>query len=276
MKFKHNKKRNTAFLFETLIKEMAKSVVANDSERQTKIAKIVKRHFTKRGVLYKDLQSYKVLMELKEAESDFAKRIISEVRRDRDRLNTQNIFSEQSKLIKKINVELGQEVYSNFVPNYKTMATIGQLFADNVSPNEKVILEDKLLTEMTKAEEKTEKEILEHIDSIAYKTFTNKFNKAYAGKLHEEQQQIVSKYIYSVSDNGISLKTYLNEEVGRLRDKVKTSLNTEEISSDPEMVKKTEQVLEFLDSLTETKLDEAAIKKIMQIQGLVREVETNE
>ena len=276
MKFKHNKKRNTAFLFETLIKEMAKSVVANDSERQTKIAKIIKRHFTKRGVLYKDLQSYKVLMELKEAESDFAKRIISEVRRDRDRQNTQNIFSEQSRLIKKINVELGQEVYSNFVPNYKTMATIGQLFADNVSPNEKVILEDKLLTEMTKAEEKTEKEILEHIDSIAYKTFTNKFNKAYAGKLHEEQQQVVSKYIYSVSDNGISLKTYLNEEVGRLRDKVRSSLDSKEISSDPEMVKKTEQVLEFLDSLTETKLDEAAIKKIMQIQGLIREVETNE
>ena len=276
MKFKHNKKRNTAFLFESLIKEMAKSVVANDSERQTKIAKIIKRHFTKRGVLYKDLQSYKVLMELKEAESDFAKRIISEVRRDRDRLNTQNIFSEQSKLIKRINVELGQEVYSNFVPNYKTMATIGQLFADNVSPNEKVILEDKLLTEMTKAEEKTEKEILEHLDSIAYKTFTNKFNKAYAGKLHEEQQQVVSKYIYSVSDNGISLKTYLNEEVGRLREKVRSSLTSEEISSDPEMVKKTEQVLEFLDSLTETKLDEAAIKKIMQIQGLIREVETNE
>jgi hypothetical protein len=278
MKFKHNKKRNTAFLFETLIKEMAKSVVANDSERQTKIAKIIKRHFTKRGVLYKDLQSYKVLMELKEAETGFAQRILSEVRRERDRLNTQNqnIFSEQSRLIKKINVELGQEVYSNFVPNYKTMATIGQLFADNVSPNEKVILEDKLLTEMTKAEEKTEKEILEHIDSIAYKTFTNKFNKAYAGKLHEEQQHIVSKYIYSVSDNGISLKTYLNEEVGRLRDKVKASLDVKEVSSDPEMIRKTEQVLEFLDSLTETKLDETAIKKIMQIQGLVREVETNE
>ena len=276
MKFKHNKKRNTAFLFETLIKEMAKSVVANDSERQTKIAKIIKRHFTKRGVLYKDLQSYKVLMELKEAETGFAQRILSEVRRERDRLNTQNIFSEQSRLIKKINVELGQEVYSNFVPNYKTMATIGQLFADNVSPNEKVILEDKLLTEMTKAEEKTEKEILEHIDSIAYKTFTNKFNKAYAGKLHEEQQHVVSKYIYSVSDNGISLKTYLNEEVGRLRDKVKASLDVKEVSSDPEMIRKTEQVLEFLDSLTETKLDEAAIKKIMQIQGLVREVETNE
>jgi len=275
MKFKHNKKRNTAFLFEALIKEMAKSVVASDSNRQTKIARIIKRHFTKRGVLYKDLQSYKVLMELKEAESDFAKRIISEVRRDRDRLNTQVVFSEQSKLIKKINVELGQEVYSNFVPNYKTMATIGQLFADNVSPNEKVILEDKLLTEMTKAEEKTEKEILEHLDSIAYKTFTNKFNKAYAGKLHEEQQQIVSRYIYSVSDNGMSLKSYLNEEVKRLKEKVQESLELKEITEDPNMTEKTEEVLRFLEELKETKLDETVIKKIMQIQALIREIESN-
>jgi len=276
MKFKHNKKRNTAFLFEALIKEMAKSVVASDSNRQTKIARIIKRHFTKRGVLYKDLQSYKVLMELKEAESDFAKRIISEVRRDRDRLSTQVIFSEQSKLIKKINVELGQEVYSNFVPNYKTMATIGQLFADNVSPNEKVILEDKLLTEMTKAEEKTEKEILEHLDSIAYKTFTNKFNKAYAGKLHEEQQQVVSRYIYSVSDNGMSLKSYLNEEIKRLKEKVQESLGLKEITEDPTMTEKTEEVLKFLEELKSTKLDETVIKKIMQIQALIREIESNE
>lgn len=276
MKFKHNKKRNTAFLFEALIKEMAKSVVASDSSRQTKIARIIKRHFTKRGVLYKDLQSYKVLMELKEAESDFAKRIISEVRRDRDRLSTQVIFSEQSKLIKKINVELGQEVYSNFVPNYKTMATIGQLFADNVSPNEKVILEDKLLTEMTKAEEKTEKEILEHLDSIAYKTFTNKFNKAYAGKLHEEQQQVVSRYIYSVSDNGMSLKSYLNEEIKRLKEKVQESLGLKEITEDPTMTEKTEEVLKFLEELKSTKLDETVIKKIMQIQALIREIESNE
>ena len=57
VKFKHNKKRNTAFLFEALIKEMAKAVVDNNEERQGKIARIIKRHFQKRGVLYKDLQN---------------------------------------------------------------------------------------------------------------------------------------------------------------------------------------------------------------------------
>lgn len=276
MKFKHNKKRNTAFLFEALIKEMAKSVVSNDEQRQGKIARIIKRHFQKRGVLYKDLQAYKTIINLKEAEQTFAKRIINEVRRTRDSLNESRIFAEQSKLIKKINIELGPEVYANFVPNYKTMATIAQLFSDNVSANEKILLEDKILEEMTKAELKSEKEIMEHIDSIAYKTFTNKFNKTYAGKLHEEQQKVVSRYIFSVSDNGTSLKSYLNEEIERLRQRVKKSLELNEVKVDEDMLEKTRQVIEFLDSLKETRLDERVIKKIMQIQELVREVESDE
>lgn len=276
MKFKHNKKRNTAFLFEALIKEMAKSVVNSDEERQGKIARIIKRHFQKRGILYKDLQTYKTIMNLKEAEETFAKRVLSEVRRDRDRLDTQRIFTEQSKLIKRINVELGQEVYSNFVPNYKTMATIGQLFSDNIATEEKILLEDRVIEEVTKAETKTEKEIMEHIDSIAYKTFTKKFNKTYAGRLHEEQQKVVSRYIFSVSDNGTSLKTYLNEEIERLRTKVFESLELEDIKSDEQMVAKANQVIDFLDSLKTTPLNEKSIKKIMQIQELVREVDSNE
>lgn len=276
MKFKHNKKRNTAFLFEALIKEMAKSVVENNDERQVKIARIIKRHFQKRGVLYKDLQTYKTLMNLKEAEEGFAKRILSEVRRDRDRLNRGKVFTEQSKLIRRINVELGQDVYTNFVPNYKTMATIAQLFSENVPAEEKILLEDRILEEMTRAELKTEKEIMEHIDSIAYKTFTNKFNKTYAGKLHEEQQKVVSRYIFSVSDNGVSLKTYLNEEIERLRDRVNASLELNEVKADQSMVEKTQKVLDFLNSLKDTRLDETTIKKVMQIQELVREVESNE
>ena len=276
MKFKHNKKRNTAFLFEALIKEMAKSVVDNNQERQVKIARIIKRHFQKRGILYKDLQTYKTLMNLREAEETFAKRILSEVRRDRDRLDRGKVFVEQSKLIKKINIELGQEIYSNFVPNYKAMATIAQLFSDNVPSEEKILLEDRIVEEMTRAELKTEKEIMEHIDSIAYKTFTNKFNKTYAGKLHEEQQKVVSRYIFSVSDNGVSLKTYLNEEIERLRDRVATSLELQEVKDDELMFEKTKKVIDFLESLKDNKLTESDIKKIMQIQELVREVESNE
>lgn len=276
MKFKHNKKRNTAFLFEALIKEMAKSVVANDSERQSKIARIIKRHFQKRGVLYKDLQTYRVLLELREAEETFAKRILAEVRRDREKINENKVFAAQSQLIKKINIELGKQVYSNFVPSYKNMATISQLFSDSATPSEKVLLEDKILKEMTIAPDKTEKEIMEHVDSLVYNTFATKFNKEYSDKLHEEQREVVTKYIHSVSDNGLSLKSYLNEEIARLKEKVSESLNSKEISSDEMMVESTKRVLEYLESLKDTPLDDSVIKKIMQIQDLIREVHSDE
>lgn len=276
MKFKHNKKRNTAFLFEALIKEMAKSVVSDDTERQNKIARIIKRHFQKRGILYKDLQTYKTLINLKEAEETFARRIVSEVRRDRDRIDNSRLFAEQSKLIKKINVELGKGVYNNFVPNYKTMATIGQLFSDNISANEKVLLEDRVIEEMTRAEVKTEQEIMEHIDNLTYKTFADKFNKEYQGKLHEEQRNVVTKYIYSVSDNGLSLKSYLNEEISRLKDKISNSLDMQEFEDDDNMLESAKKVLTYLESLKEVRLDEDVVKKIMQIQGLIREIEANE
>ena len=39
MKLKHNKKRNTAFLFEALVRELTKSVVRKDSEYGIKISR---------------------------------------------------------------------------------------------------------------------------------------------------------------------------------------------------------------------------------------------
>ena len=156
------------------------------------------------------------------------------------------------------------------------MATIAQLFSESVPTEEKILLEDRVVEEMTKAELKSEKEIMEHVDSIAYKTFSNKFNKTYAGKLHEEQQKVVSRYIFSVSDNGVSLKTYLNEEIQRLRDRVAASLELQEVQADELMLEKTKKVIDFLEGLKDNKLTESDIKKVMQIQELVREVEANE
>ena len=45
MKFKHNKKRNTEFLYETLIKELTKAVVDKDLERKNFIVGTMKKYF---------------------------------------------------------------------------------------------------------------------------------------------------------------------------------------------------------------------------------------
>ena len=134
----------------------------------------------------------------------------------------------------------GVDIYRNLKKVIENLTDAEELLTD---PEMKEMAQQEI------QELKSEKEIMEHIDSIAYKTFTNKFNKSYAGKLHEEQKKVVSRYIFSVSDNGVSLKTYLNEEIERLRQRVENSLKLKEVSSDEQMIEKTNQVLQFLDSL---------------------------
>jgi hypothetical protein len=58
---------------------------------------------------------------------------------------------------------------------------------------------------------------LEPTDNLVYKTFVKKYNKKYEEHLLEEQKEVVTRYATSFSDNGISLKIYLNEELEDLR-----------------------------------------------------------
>ena len=53
MKFRHNKKRNTFFIFEALIREMTKSTVAKNEEGKNKILLLIKEFFNKKTILAK-------------------------------------------------------------------------------------------------------------------------------------------------------------------------------------------------------------------------------
>ena len=61
MKLKHNKKRNTAFLYESLVKELTKAVVKKDTERKNVLVSMIKEHFSKGTVLNQELELYKAL-----------------------------------------------------------------------------------------------------------------------------------------------------------------------------------------------------------------------
>ena len=44
MKNKHNKKRNTAFVFEALSREATVAIIKGDKERKDKVISIVRKH----------------------------------------------------------------------------------------------------------------------------------------------------------------------------------------------------------------------------------------
>ena len=212
---KHNKKRNTAFLYECLIKEITKAVVRKDETRKDTIIKIVKEHFAKGMPLWEDLQLYKQLQETKGLDSDFASRYILEVKKDWESLNRKDIFNQQTILIKKINESLGSDVFGNFVENYRNLATIGHFFnSSGDNAKNRLVSEDRVKSlVMIKENKQKDKDIL-HIDKLTYNTFVTKFNETYQHTLRDEQRALLTNYITSFSDNGLGLKSFMNEELG--------------------------------------------------------------
>ena len=157
MKIKHNKKRNTAFVYEALVKEATVAILKNDSEKRDKAIKIIKKHFKPGSVLKKDLDCYRSLCENQNLDRLTAEKILKEVKLQKRLIDPNGLFKQQTKLIHDVNKETSPSVFGNFVPNYKSLATIMQIFSDKISPKNKVILENEIIQRMLIKTEKMPK-----------------------------------------------------------------------------------------------------------------------
>ena len=164
--------------------------------------------------------------------------------------------------------------FANFVPGYKNLATIGQIFNKSVAVKERVLLEQTLVEKMTGSSEENKKEELKSIDNLTYRTFTSKFNEQYGDTLMEEQKDLITKYVMSFVDNGVELKYYLNEEIGRLKEHITESLDGKENPyEDQYMQDKANSVVAILEGMSQRPIDETMVNKVLKIQELVRETQ---
>lgn len=272
MKVKHNKKRNTAVIYETLLKDMTAAILKGDNSRKQAIISILKEHFSVGTTLNKDLSCYRSIYETRDLSAETSQRIILEAKRQRASLDPKELFDAQTRTIHDINKKVDPSIFSNFVPNYKTLATIHQIFSDNLSPKERVLLENKIIGIMC---EKNVFDKTKDIDNITLNTFVQKFNEKYEDKLIEEQKVLLSHYIASFSDNSLSLKVYLNDEVARLKEELKASLNTHILQEDADMLLKTKKVIDRMESLKEAALNDNTITTILRTQAIVKEFQSN-
>ena len=274
MKLRHNKKRNTAFLYEALVKELTKSVVNSDTKKKKIVLSILKEHFRNGSLLGKELQLYKGVVESKNLDYDIAEKILHETKIVYwTGFKNQKVYDEQSEVISKVNKDLSKSIFSNFVPNYKDLATLSQIFNDDVTVKKRVMLEKQILNNMM-SKAKEPKEVMKPIDKLAFKTFANKFNSMY-GKLHEEQRSLLMQYVYSFSDDGLGLKTYLNEEIARLKKVVKKSLELEEIKSDQAMLESANKVIQKMEEYKKQNISDVMVQEVLKIQKLVKEIESD-
>ena len=273
MRFRHNKKRNSAFIFEALTREFAKASLKKNGPQLKKVKTVLREVFNKKKLMYKELKLYKALLETKEVDVITAEKILYEVRRVYSTFDDKALKDEQTAAIHKINHELNPSVFQNFVSNYKSIASAYQIFhEDDLNVRDRVLLEKKLVQSMVFKDERAD-QTQEPIDEVVIKTFIKKFNKTF-GSLMTEQKTLISKYMGSLDSDDTELRVFVNEELGRLKEELKKSLTIEEFQVDQLMRKKAVKVLHLLEGFKKKRnyvRDDLVM--LLKTQDLVREIQ---
>ena len=271
-KSKHNKKRNTAFLYEVLIREVTKSVVADDQESKKRSIELCKEFFRRGSILRKEKEIYDSLLVLEDVSTEIREKVITEAKKDYDSIDRTEVFNEQTKLINKINKQLSPAAFNNFVQNYKDLATVAQILNRELPVKERILLENTLIAKGSEPD----KPGMQPTDNLIYKTFVSKFNESYHGLL-EEQKNLVTYHALSFSDRGLSLKAFLNEELARLKGVVSSAMKLDYINDDNSMHEKMEAVYGILESFRNKEvIDQEAVLDVLEIQELAKEIQSEE
>ena len=260
---KHNKKRNTALVFESLVKEITAAIIKNDETRKNKAVSIVKKHFKPGSLLRQHLECYRSLYENQDLPEEVCEKIIKEANIASRLIDPSALFKQQSQLINDINKELDPTVFNNYVPNYKTLATIDQIFNIKTNPKTKVMLESQIKENMSKSPQTDNSE---HVDNLTLTTFINKFNQKYSDNLLDEQKELLNHYITSFVDNALGLKVFLNDEIVRLKENVNNI-------DDADLQEKTKLISEKLETFKSTEINDKILLTILKTQQLVKELE---
>jgi len=268
---KHNKKRNTAFIYEVLVREIIKQTINKNKEKRNIAIGVVKEAFKKGTELRKELDLYKTLMETNNLDERIAEKLMFEVKKQHSQLDQKQIFKEQSQAISSINRNISKEVFNNFVPNYKSLATIAQIFGKSVTPKTKVLLETKVIRNLSErlgahSENK-------NVSPLVIKTFTKRFNETY-GDLLEEQKALLSKYVSSFQDDGTEFNFSLSEEIGRLKEVIHSSYELEEIRQDGALRVKLDEVSNVLENFNKEPVNSKKFLQVLTIQNLAKELQS--
>ena len=243
---KHNKKRNTAFIYETLSRELTKAIV--------------------------ELNLYKILLESEEVKPAMAERLLQETKIAHAQIDNKAIFSAQSKIIAAINKNLGQATWSNFVPNFKSLASVNAIFNMKMSIKKKVLFEQTIVEKMTALKNSDTDDEMKTIDNITYHSFIKKFNSKYTDLL-QEQKDLLNRYITSFADEGFELRVYLNEELTRLKTLVAEAI---QLSKETLISQKLEGVSNYLEEFRKREFTDTDLNKVLETQELVKELAAND
>lgn len=238
MKPKHSKYKNTGILFELLTRQITSETISNTPP---KAVGILKKFFSGDSTLLKEYQIYHALLNKRFEKDASATVLIETLNGAHSKLNKSSLRRERYNLVREIkdtyNIE---DFFKAKIPNYKIYASVYNLL-ENKEANPLSIVNSKvaILEHITNKNlpNKPKKEMVmeeyEKFDketrALTYRMLMEKFNDKYSG-LADNQRILLKEYVYNVS-NSPKLKTFLNEEINKVKAEIETlAKNTDQVT----------------------------------------------
>ena len=224
-KFKHSKLRNTGLLFEFLLRQVTVDVL--NKKKESPALKIIKGKFNEHTELGKELALYNLIVSKKFKSDKKADFFLSEVIRQRGKLNNMNLRREKYNVIASIKESYDvNQLFSSKVPNYKVFASVYKLFeginemgADEKTESYFIVIENVTTLKHTKNKSYIPEEFKDKdLRILSYKTLLEKFNKKYTN-LSDKQKHVLKEYISNISNTN-NFSVFVETQIPKLKTKL--------------------------------------------------------
>lgn len=276
---KHSKYKNTAIIFELLVRQITSDLMESPN---SKAINILKKYFNDTELL-KEYQLYSVILKSTNLPDNKANIIINTVLEESKKLDRKLLELEKYNLIKEIKKYYDLDnFFKTKIESYKVAATVYTLLensnavgisnTDSIVAN-RVSLFEYITKKPVEVDENTKivKEFLKEdkdIRILTYRLIVEKYNQTYS-VFNTSQKRLLKEYINSISDT-ITLKKYINNSIEEIKSKL--GLYTELVEDKAVKIKLTE-VTKLLKPLTErTSIKDDHIINLLQCYELLDEL----
>tara|TARA_B100001939_G_scaffold325127_1_gene317640 strand:- start:860 stop:1714 length:855 start_codon:yes stop_codon:yes gene_type:complete len=229
---KHNKIKNTEFLFECLSRQVTSDIL-NDV-KDSPALKIIKEHFKKGSVLNQELELYKALSSKSITETNKIDYLVDSVGKLRKKISNRELRNAKYNIVKAIKEHYDvNQIFKTRIKDYKTVASIYKFFeslSTEIQPLEETNIRFNMIENLTilptQGKKKNKFESFSKQDAdirlLAYKMLVDKFNSKYS-TLTESQRNLLKQYINNISNTN-SFKEYIISEVSEIQKELKSYL----------------------------------------------------
>lgn len=235
-KVKHSKYKNTAILYEVLIKKLMHDTINEDNQNYS-IMRIIRKYFNKNTELGKELKLYQTLDESRFKSETKAIYYIDKIIEARSNLDSKKLNKEKYQLVSEIKKHYKiEDFFKSEIRKYKKYASIYQIFEYNekdhpIEVNKcklNIINENQIESPAIKTDEKLNefKQLDKATRNLAYKLLIESFTEK-SSNLLESQKVFLSNYISNM--NGSKFLDYFKTEASRIKLQLENLTVTDEV-----------------------------------------------